>query len=86
MQPSPYTFSESVVEQADARWCVAPVSPTSSPTEVLKPEKVRTSKESNAGARVTAGNGRVLSSEFWPELQFLAQLLLDFGGIMLTSF
>ena len=28
--------------------------------------------------------GRVLSSEFWPELQFLAQLLL--GGIMLTSF
>ena len=30
--------------------------------------------------------GRVLSSEFWPELQFLAQLLLDFGGIMLTSF
>ena len=30
--------------------------------------------------------GRVLSSEFWPELQFLAQFLPDFGGIMLTSF
>ena len=33
-----------------------------------------------------ADSGRVLSSEFWPELQFLAQLLPDFGGIMLTSF
>ena len=31
-------------------------------------------------------SGRVLSSEFWPELQFLAQLLPDFGVIMLTSF
>ena len=30
---------------------------------------------------------RVLSSEFWPELQFLAQLLPDLAElIMLTSF
>ena len=27
-----------------------------------------------------------VSGEFWPELQFLAQILPDFGGIMLTSF
>ena len=38
------------------------------------------------GTLLAIGNGRVLSSEFWPELQFLAQLLLDFGGIMLASF
>ena len=38
----------------------------------------------NYGRFTPVRYGRVLSSEFWPELQFLAQLLPDFGGIMLV--
>jgi hypothetical protein len=57
---------------------------------VLFPDKLSLQAKQNDSlpTRSAPGNatGRVLSSEFWPELQFLAQFLPDFGGIMLTSF